>query len=564
VLRRTAAGIAAAATAAGLLALATPAGAAPTCSLARVTNAAQDSRDPDISADGSAIVFRSEANLTGQNPNNSTEIFRRQGGTTTQITPDTGSFNPSVNGDGSIVAFESSANIGGQNNTTTNNVWRWTGGSSFSNISGNGAVGLTGSPSISDTGNAVAFVSDGNLTASNPEVNVELFRWTLFGPPNLVQRTNSGAGAANIEEIEISGQGSSAVFSTTRNLTGGNADGSREVFRWDVTDGIDQLSNTPVSGGGGAELPSISYDGSVVTFDARGQSAVNAQEIWRWVDGEGLERITEVGGTNTYADVDGSGNRISFFSTADHAGTNPDGQQELFRWDANTGDFVQATQGSEHVAQTQIDGVGARVVFESGDPLLGANADGEQEVYRATCATFTDVPANHQFFTDVEWMAAFGISTGNPDGTYRPTSPVSRSAMAAFLYRLAGEPLGPFPDPGFSDVDGHPFEEEISWMADAEVAGGYEDGTFRPAAPVSRAAMSAFLYRMSSEPPGPFPNPGFSDVAPAHPFFFEISWMADQEITGGYADGTFKPAAPVSRQAMAAFLHRFWDGPGIP
>ncbi|OWY59808.1 hypothetical protein B7486_72575, partial [cyanobacterium TDX16] len=83
-----------------------------------------------------------------------------------------------------------------------------------------------------------------------------------------------------------------------------------------------------------------------------------------------------------------------------------------------------------------------------------------------------------------------------------------------------------------------------------------DDGLFRPSAPVSRAAMAAFMFRFQDEPTGPFPNPGFTDVGAGHPFFEEISWMADAGITTGFTDGTFRPAAPVTRQSMAAFLFR--------
>lgn len=51
----------------------------------------------------------------------------------------------------------------------------------------------------------------------------------------------------------------------------------------------------------------------------------------------------------------------------------------------------------------------------------------------------------------------------------------------------------------------------------------------------------------------------FSDVPDTHPFHGEIDWLVDAGIADGYADGTFKPANAVSRQAMAAFLKRFYD-----
>lgn len=48
----------------------------------------------------------------------------------------------------------------------------------------------------------------------------------------------------------------------------------------------------------------------------------------------------------------------------------------------------------------------------------------------------------------------------------------------------------------------------------------------------------------------------FSDVSPGHPFYDEIEWLAHAGITTGYPDGTFRPGAPVTRQAMAAYLER--------
>jgi hypothetical protein len=73
--------------------------------------------------------------------------------------------------------------------------------------------------------------------------------------------------------------------------------------------------------------------------------------------------------------------------------------------------------------------------------------------------------------------------------------------------------------------------------------------------------MSAFLYRAAGEPA--FDPPGtatFADVSPSHPFFAEVEWMADEGISTGYADGTYRPNTNVSRSAMSAFLHRASDG----
>lgn len=183
---------------------------------------------------------------------------------------------------------------------------------------------------------------------------------------------------------------------------------------------------------------------------------------------------------------------------------------------------------------------------------------------------FTDVVAGHPFCSEILWMANDGITEGYADGTFKPSSVVTRQAMSAFLYRTkypAHSPapeLAPCSSPPFSDVPADsPFCPYIQWMKVSGVGGGYPDGTFRPTATITRQAMASFLFKLEhgggaavacTEAP-------FSDVPAGSPFCPQITWMADEGIAGGYADGTFKPGAAVSRQAMAAFLERFVHRP---
>ena len=180
-----------------------------------------------------------------------------------------------------------------------------------------------------------------------------------------------------------------------------------------------------------------------------------------------------------------------------------------------------------------------------------------------TLVSFSDVGADAPFFTDIEWLVGGGIATGYPDGTFRPAAPVTRQAMAAFLYRRAGAPGGAHPSCStapFLDVPvDAPFCGEIAWLATEGIAGGYPDGTFRPVTVVSRQAMAAFLYRSAGSPLGDHPTCAtdpFADVVVGAPFCGEIVWLVDHDIANGYEDGTFRPDIEVSRQATAAFLHR--------
>ncbi|RIJ76529.1 collagen-like triple helix repeat-containing protein [Nakamurella silvestris] len=135
---------------------------------------------------------------------------------------------------------------------------------------------------------------------------------------------------------------------------------------------------------------------------------------------------------------------------------------------------------------------------------------------------FGDVTPGNGFFEDVSWLIGSGITTGYADGTFRPTQVVERQAMAAFLFRLKNpgkaDPTCTGTTRKFSDVPaGNQFCGAIEWLSSSGITTGNEDGTFRPGAPVQRQAMIAFLFRAL--------NPGVADptCAPGKGTFTDVS-----------------------------------------
>jgi hypothetical protein len=171
------------------------------------------------------------------------------------------------------------------------------------------------------------------------------------------------------------------------------------------------------------------------------------------------------------------------------------------------------------------------------------------------------VSRSHPFWSDIQWLEVAELTSGYEDGTFRPAATVTRQALSAFLFRLADVESSYVPPvtPSFDDVSpGHPFFTEIEWMAEEEISTGYGDGTFRPGAALTRGAMAAFIFRFGG---GPFTlpaTPTFTDVSFDHPFSEAVEWMFAAGLTTGYTDGTFRPGAAISRAAMAAFLHRYY------
>lgn len=181
---------------------------------------------------------------------------------------------------------------------------------------------------------------------------------------------------------------------------------------------------------------------------------------------------------------------------------------------------------------------------------------------------FVDVTPGQPFFSDISWMWSANLSVGYRNGggrpSYGPTDPVSRQAMASFLYRLSGATFSPPAVASFADVPtSSPFYTAIEWMKSTGLSVGYtaSDGsTFHPLEPVTRQAMAAFLFRFSGQAYEPPTASSFTDVAPGSQFATAIEWMRSTGISIGYQDPggpAFHPADPVTRQAMAAFLHRY-------
>ena len=160
------------------------------------------------------------------------------------------------------------------------------------------------------------------------------------------------------------------------------------------------------------------------------------------------------------------------------------------------------------------------------------------------------------YFEPVYWAVDNGITTGYSDNTFRPSNLCHRAAVVTFLWRLAGKP-----DEGistaFSDMTGNDdFDRAITWASNHGITTGYNDGTFRPYNPCHRAAIVTFIWRYAGKPE-PSSAAGFSDMTNNVEFDKAIAWAAENNITTGYNDGTFRPYNSCLRLAVVTFLYRY-------
>ena len=168
-----------------------------------------------------------------------------------------------------------------------------------------------------------------------------------------------------------------------------------------------------------------------------------------------------------------------------------------------------------------------------------------------TCTiTFSDVPPGSTFYTYIECLACRGIISGYQDGTFRPSSNVTRGQAAKIVANSAGydETIPPTKQT-FSDVTpGSTFWIYIERVALHGAISGYSDGTFRPNNNVTRGQLA----KIDAEVKGyddviPPTQQTFSDVAPGSTFWVYIERVALHNVVSGYSDATFRPFNSVTR-----------------
>ena len=147
-----------------------------------------------------------------------------------------------------------------------------------------------------------------------------------------------------------------------------------------------------------------------------------------------------------------------------------------------------------------------------------------------------------------------GVASGYTDGRFGPADPVTRGQMATFLARALDLP--PATDESFPDINGHTHEASIRALAASGITGGFADGTFRPNATVIRGQMATFLTRGFELDPDDTVR--FTDIRDTT-HEDGINAVAGAGIAGGFLDGTFQPGEPVTRGQMATFLARSLD-----
>ena len=152
----------------------------------------------------------------------------------------------------------------------------------------------------------------------------------------------------------------------------------------------------------------------------------------------------------------------------------------------------------------------------------------------------------------------FAYIIGYKDGYVRPDRNISRAEVATIFFRLltddAREKYWSSTN-NYSDVkDTDWCNNAISTLSNMGILKGYEDGTFHPNAPVTRAEFAAIAARFSDGAADDYAT--FSDVPNDYWASKEIAKAAKLGWIKGYKDGTFRPTNNITRAEVMTLVNR--------
>ncbi len=150
---------------------------------------------------------------------------------------------------------------------------------------------------------------------------------------------------------------------------------------------------------------------------------------------------------------------------------------------------------------------------------------------------------------------AYIIGYGNND--VRPQNNITRAEVATIFFRLLTDETreaNMTKSNSYNDVkDGDWFCCAVSTLSKMGIIKGYEDGSFKPNDPISRAEFAAIAARF--DPDGDKTPAAFFDVT-SHWAKDEISIAANHGWIKGYEDGSFKPDQKITRAETMTLVNR--------
>jgi hypothetical protein len=163
---------------------------------------------------------------------------------------------------------------------------------------------------------------------------------------------------------------------------------------------------------------------------------------------------------------------------------------------------------------------------------------------------------NHWADLYVESLYQKGIVKGYDETHFQPNKPITRAEFTKIVVMKFGLPLSEKPVTNFTDViDAKDwFAPYIEAAVKAGIVTGYGDGTFKPAAPITRAEAVKILVLAKEKGDLSAYENTFPDVLLTDWFAKFVGYAVKNSIVSGYRDKTFKPRNNITRAEAAKIV----------
>ncbi len=249
--------------------------------------------------------------------------------------------------------------------------------------------------------------------------------------------------------------------------------------------------------------------------------------------------------------------RIITATAGDNGAISPSGEVEVPKGESKT--FQITPNDGYHIRDVKVDNqsVGAvkEYTFTEVDKphtihaTFARNSSGGS--HKPTVTIPDDVP------TGLNGKDHYAYVVGYPDGMVYPQKNITRAEVATIFFRLLTDETreaNMTKSNGYNDMkDGAWYTCAVSTLSKMGIIKGYEDGSFKPDASISRAEFAAIAARF--DPDGDKTPATFSDVS-SHWAKDEISIAANHGWIKGYEDGSFKPDQKITRAETMTLVNR--------
>lgn len=233
--------------------------------------------------------------------------------------------------------------------------------------------------------------------------------------------------------------------------------------------------------------------------------------------------------------------------------------------DSRGREVYQATSNTSGTVRFTRVGSGTYTLLEKAAPEDYVTSD---ETYELTVSgsrvtmngkTYSPVTFVNRRAAELNRRDHYAFLVGYADGTFGPECNMTRAEVTTMFARLLTEQIEADKtySSTFNDVAKDCWAANyIGYMQQFGIVTGYEDDSFRPDAPVTRAEFAAIASRFEKLTQG---SKSFTDVPDTHWAVRYINFAATRGWVTGYEDGTFKPEHSITRAEVAAVTCRLLE-----